>query len=167
MAAACGFFNSGAGTGFVTAASGFCFLTFRCGLRLELSRVLIWLMRLIPWLEEWANDQWTRSVAAKRVEKEYSPRRDQPSRPLDGLSPMSGPQPLVPSSSTGIKHQGTTGHGPRLTNGNRRPDSLAAKTLVHTASGPPAGGAVVLLTLSLHLALSLDEAGVAAFAVGA
>src|SRR6266481_3817627 len=63
----------------------------------------------------------------------------------DGLSPMNGPQPLVPSYSTGSKHQGTTGHGPRPTTATVGRTPWLAKPPVHAASGPTAAAQMLLL----------------------
>src|SRR5712692_4686493 len=68
----------------------------------------------------------------------YSPRRDQSGPGDDGLSPMNGPQPLGPSSFTGIEHQGTTGPRTAANHRYRRPDSLACLDPVHAPSGPTA-----------------------------
>src|SRR6266404_5913811 len=106
MAAACGFLTSGAGTGFaaVMPDSGPTFVILacalrirRCFLRLALSRVLLWLMRLIPWLEEGRIAKTQGQSRPRGWKRRYSPRRDHSRPGDDGLSPMNGPQPLAPS----------------------------------------------------------------------
>src|SRR6516225_2536617 len=104
-------------------------------------------MRLIPWLEDGRIANNTRSVAAKRGTREvFSPTGSSRPGPND-LSPMNGPQPLAPCSSTGKQHQGFTGYGPRLTTATVSRAPWLAKPQVHTASGPPSAAQVLILIL--------------------
>src|SRR6516225_3454588 len=106
-------------------------------------------MRLIPWLEDGRIANNTRSVAAKRGTREvFSPTGSSRPGPND-LSPMNGPQPLAPCSSTGKQHQGFTGYGPRLTTATVSRGSLACQAPSSHGFEAAFGGAGAHLTPSL------------------